>query len=100
MGAAVATALSPAAQSEPPPAKVDPTSAQVVAQEFEAFFLAQVLNQMFAGISTNGAFGGGVAEGVFHTMLNEEYAKIIGRAGGVGVADTVHLEILRLQELE
>jgi Rod binding domain-containing protein len=75
-------------------------AAYTAAQEFEAFFLAQVLDQMFAGVGSKDALGGGSAEGVYRTMLNEEYAKVISKAGGVGVADAVYREMLRLQEVE
>jgi Rod binding domain-containing protein len=75
-------------------------AAYTAAQEFEAFFLAQVLDQMFAGVGTKDALSGGSAEGVYRNMLNEEYAKAISKAGGVGVADAVYREMLRLQEVE
>jgi peptidoglycan hydrolase FlgJ len=31
-------------------------------------------------------------------MLNEEYAKVITRAGGIGLADSLAREMLRYQE--
>ncbi len=80
--------------------KGTPDKAREVAQEFEAFFLSQVLDQMFKGIKSDGLFGGGVAEGVYRELLNDEYAKVISRSGGVGLADAVYREILRLQEVE
>lgn len=73
---------------------------KAAAQEFEAFFLAQVLNQMFAGIRGDGAFGGGPNEGIYRQMLNSEYAKALSRSGGIGVADTVYREMLNLQEVD
>lgn len=98
----IAPGASPSVHTEAPlgPTNKGPDAARVAAQEFEALFLAQVLNQMFAGVRTDGPFGGGVAEGIYRNMLNEEYAKIIGRVGGVGVADAVYREILKLQEIE
>ena len=77
-----------------------PTEQRAAAVEFEQFFIAQMLEHMFAGVPTDGPFGGGNGESIFRSLLNTEYAKIIGRAGGVGIADTVYREILRLQESE
>ncbi len=88
------------ATSVPRPAGAPAQAARAAAQEFEALFLAQVLNQMFSGVSTDGLFGGGVAEGVYRHMINDEYAKLISRSGGVGVGDAVYREILKLQEIE
>ena len=77
-----------------------PDKAREVSQEFEAFFLSQVLDQMFKGIKSDGLFGGGIAEGAYREMLNDEYARVISRTGGIGIADAVYREILRLQEVE
>jgi Rod binding domain-containing protein len=71
-----------------------------VAQEFEAQFLSQMLGTMFSGIETGGELGGGEAEETYRSMLIDEYGKLISRAGGVGVADHVKREMLRLQEVE
>ncbi|MEP3245308.1 MAG: rod-binding protein [Sneathiella sp.] len=73
--------------------------AEAAAQEFEAFFLSQILNNMSAGIQTDETFGGGESEKIFRSMLNDEYATSMSRQGGVGIADTVYREILALQEI-
>ncbi len=77
-----------------------PDEARRVAEEFEAVFLAQMLKPMFAGISADGPFGGGPAETIYRSLMIDEYAKLIGRSGGVGVADAVQREILKIQETE
>ena len=69
-----------------------------VAEDFEAFYLTQVTANMFAGIETDPLFGGGPGEGVFRSLLTQEYGKIIARSGGVGIADSVSREIIKLQE--
>lgn len=74
--------------------------AKRVAQEFEKMFLAEMLQPMFAGIETDGPFGGGNAEEVFRPMLLEKYAEAVSASGGVGIADSVLSEILRMQGLE
>jgi flagellar protein FlgJ len=79
---------------------VSPERMDEVAREFEAQFISQMLESMFAGIETEGPLGGGEAEGTYRSMLTTEYGKLISRAGGIGVADHVKREMLRLQEVE
>lgn len=73
--------------------------ARQVAEEFEGIFLSTMLESMFAGVKTDGPFGGGNAEGAYRSMLNQEYAKAISRSGGIGIADQVYAEILRTQNV-
>ncbi len=74
-----------------------PDEIRRTAETFEAMFLAQMLAPMFDGLSTDGEFGGGAGERAFRPMLIEEYGRAIMRAGGVGVADAVARELMRLQ---
>jgi len=74
--------------------------AQAVAQQFERMFIAEMLQPMFAGLETDGPFGGGNAEATFRPMLLDQYADAIARGGGIGIADSVLKEILRMQGLE
>jgi peptidoglycan hydrolase FlgJ len=79
-------------------ANVSPQKAREAAVEFEGFFIASALESMFSGIETDGLFGGGHGEQVFRSMLLQEYGKSIAERGGLGIADTVQREIIRLQE--
>jgi Rod binding domain-containing protein len=91
------------AQRKPAPNVADVKTreqAEAVAQQFERMFVAEMLQPMFSGIETDGPFGGGQGEEVFRPMLLDQYADAVARAGGVGVADAVLKEILRLQGLE
>ncbi|WP_417586038.1 rod-binding protein [Nitrincola sp.] len=72
--------------------------AREAGNEFESMFLGQMLSHMFEGIQTNELFGGGHGETMMRSMLVEEYAKEMNRAGGIGIADAVTREILRIQE--
>lgn len=72
--------------------------ARQVAEEFEAFFLSQMLEQMFTGVGEDNPFSGGPGESAFRGLLNEEYAKVMARAGGLGLSDSLTTEILRYQE--
>ena len=74
--------------------------AEQIAQQFERMFITEMLQPMFSGIETDGPFGGGQGEDVFRPMLLDQYADAVARGGGVGIADAVLKEILRIQGLE
>ena len=74
--------------------------AREAAEKFETQFMSMMLQQMFAGVETDGPFGGGVGEEMFRSVMTEAMAKQMTKAGGVGIADTVQREILKLQGLE
>lgn len=80
------------------PAEQRESAMRAAAREFEAVFLSQMLAPMFAGIKTDGPFGGGHAEEIFRSMLIEETGKTISRAGGIGIADAVYRQLLIYQE--
>ena len=73
-------------------------AAREAAEEFEAIFLASMFESMFAGIKTDGPFGGGHGESIYRSMLNQEYANAIAKSGGVGIADDLFNEMIKLQE--
>ena len=79
---------------------VDPREAEMrrAAEEFEAIFLAQMMAPMFEGLDTDGLGGGGMGEEIFRPMLIERYAEALSQAGGVGIADSIVRELMRLQE--
>jgi Rod binding protein. len=71
------------------------------AQEFEAVFLSQMLEHMFAGVNLNPMAGDGKSsqDDIYKSWLVDEYGKIIARSGGIGVADHVKREMLKMQEV-
>ena len=69
------------------------------AEEFEALFLAQMLSPMFETLESDGLFGGGHAEQVYRGLLVQEYGKVMARSGGIGIADHVQREIMKMQEV-
>ena len=73
--------------------------AKDAAQKFESQFLSQMLGQMFKGIDTDGPFGGGFGEEMFRSLMTDAMAKNMTKAGGIGLADTVQREILKMQGL-
>lgn len=69
------------------------------AEAFETSFLSQMLKPMFEGLSTDGPFGGGHAEDTWRSFMIDAMAKQTVRVGGVGLADQVMSEMLKMQEL-
>ena len=69
-----------------------------VAQAFEGQFIAQMMQNMFSTVSVDEEFGGGEAEEIYRSMVVDEYGKLIARTGGIGIADHVKREMIRLQE--
>ncbi len=70
------------------------------AQDFEAVFLSQMLKPMFDGIETEAPFGGGSAEKMYRSLMVEEYGKSIAQSGGIGLADSIMSEMLKMQEVQ
>ena len=93
----MATTMPPGAVA-PAPATGAPAPEAVrrAAEEFEAVFLAQMLAGMFDGL---GGTAGGTGGGAFEGMLRDEYARLIARSGGIGLADDIRREMLKLQEV-
>jgi Rod binding domain-containing protein len=88
-------------QRTPQPTKAkDLEAARAAAEDFEAFFVSQIFEQMFSGIEPDAMFGGGEGESVFRSMMLQEYGKAVARTGGIGIADAVQKEILKLQEVQ
>ncbi len=74
----------------------EPDALRRAAEEFEAVFLHQMLAAMRQGVSEDSPLGG--PDSPFGNLLLSEQAKLISKAGGVGVADHVLQELLKLQE--
>lgn len=77
-----------------------PAEAREVARQFESVFLGQLFEQMSMGLKTDGTFGGGPSEGIYRSYLNNAIADQVARNGGIGIADAVYREILKLQEAQ
>lgn len=93
LGPSAATLHSLAARTQGNPAAVDQA-----AEEFEAVMLTAMLKPIFEGIETSEIFGGGEGEKMWQGLLVEEYAAEMASSGGIGIADQVRGELLRIQE--
>ena len=89
------------ATAKPPP--IDATSQESLrkgVQEFESFFLSQMLESMFENVPTSGLFGGGPSEEIYRSMMLQEYGRVIAESGGIGIADALARQLLGTQEIK
>ncbi len=93
-------ARSQAANPRLPTIAKDSTIEQVrdAAIEFEAVFLGQMFAEMWAGVEVDPMFGGGHQEEMFRDMMVREMGKQVARSGGIGLADDIAAEMIRIQE--
>ena len=70
-----------------------------VSKDFESMFIGQMLEPMFGDTEGSDAFGSSESGDVYKGLLMDEYGKQISRSGGIGVADFVKKELLKLQEV-
>lgn len=75
------------------------TQIHKAAIEFESIFLNEMLKPMFDGMGVDDpAFGGSREESIYQSMMIDEVSKGISKAGGIGIAEHVERELLKLQE--
>ena len=69
------------------------------AVDLEGVFLNTLMKEMFSSIKTDEAsFGGGFAEETWRGMQAEQFAGALAQTGGIGLADQLMGDLLRLQE--
>jgi len=92
------------------PAAVQPATSQAAApvidrnsptykaaQDFESVFLGQMVEQMYTGLDAKAPFGGGFAEQTYRSLFTQEIGRQMAASGGVGLADAVYAEMVKLQ---
>jgi Rod binding domain-containing protein len=94
----LSTVSSPIAGAPAIGRNLDVASAQKTGEDFEAYFLSQAFENMFSGVDTDQMFGGGQSEGIYRSMMIQEYSKVAARTHSTGIGDEVTREILRMQE--
>jgi len=86
------------AKAAQPEAPIDRQSKTYkAAQEFESVFLAQTVAQMHVGVTADGPFSGGFAEETYKSLLYQEIGRQMAASGGVGIANAVYQEMIKLQ---
>ncbi|MFT7145121.1 MAG: flagellar protein FlgJ [Alphaproteobacteria bacterium] len=78
------------------PSKSSAEKAEKAAHDFESFFLYQMLELTDPG--TAEGFDGGKGEEMFRQIRNEHVADAMTKAGGIGIADTIYDQLLKIQE--
>ncbi len=92
--------LSPVATSQPARSADDATdparraAMREAAVEFEAVFIAQMLEHSGVGRAPE-AFGGGAGEDAFRSHLLGEQGRIMARSGGIGLAQEIYEALLK-----
>jgi peptidoglycan hydrolase FlgJ len=81
-----------------PSANLAPDEMRRAAEQFEAMVLKELLAPIFENLDTEGLGGGGFGEQMFRPMLIDQYAAGMARTGGVGIADAILKELVRMQE--
>lgn len=74
------------------------TKADQAAQDFESVFISEMIKPMFETVDVDDTFGGGKGEEVFRGLLVQQFGKNIAKQGGIGLADQVRAELLKIQE--
>ena len=95
MVGAFAAPASPGTLSSP--AQIGHLRAQ--AQELEGIFINTLMKEMFSSLKTDSeALGGGFAEDTWRGMQAEQMSSAISDAGGIGLADSIMGDLLKIQE--
>ncbi len=82
----------------PKAGKMTEAQATTASKDFEAMFLSEMLGQMFGDSVGTDAFGDADSSEIYKGMMVDAYGKEIGKSGGIGIADYVKKELLKIQE--
>jgi Rod binding domain-containing protein len=67
------------------------------ARDFESMFISSMMQHMFTGIGNEGPLGNGPSVGPWRSLLTEQYAKSLVKAGGLGLANQIYKSMLSRQ---
>jgi Rod binding domain-containing protein len=95
---AAMAALSGAAQAADPKTAARAAKIKDTASDFEAMFINNMFQQMFAHVG-EGPFSGGPGAKIWQSFLTDEYSKSFVKKGGIGLAAQVQRELLAQQEI-
>ena len=79
---------------------LDPAKAKAKKQadDFETMFLEQMTEKLFASEGTEGPLGeNGTGGEVYRSMLTQEYARHLQKAGGLGLSDQILRDLIQVQ---
>lgn len=73
--------------------------AKKTADEFETVFLENFTDKIFGSTETEGPLGeNGTGGGVYRSMLTQEYARHLQKAGGLGLSNDILRGLIQVQE--
>jgi flagellar protein FlgJ len=67
------------------------------AHDFEASFIAAMLQPMFDTLSTAPPFGGGQGEAAFKSFMVNAVSQQVAKKGGIGLSASIQREMLKMQ---
>ncbi len=70
---------------------------RAAAERLEASFLTEMLKEAGLG-AREGAFGGGIGEDQFMSLMRAEHADLIVEQGGIGLAETLFKSLVQREE--
>lgn len=70
-----------------------------VSQEFESIFLGYMLKQMRKTVPPDPLFGSSTAKDIFYDMHDDEMAKELSKAGGIGLAVILFNQLSKSNEI-
>lgn len=62
-------------------------------QDFEAFFLGQIMKDMRKTVPEGGLFGNSPEEGMMRDLLDEEWATQLAQGRGIGLAQVLYRQL-------
>jgi peptidoglycan hydrolase FlgJ len=92
--------VTPVSPIVPAGTAVTPASAHKAGKDFEAMFVGQMLESMFAGLGKTALFGGGQAETTWRGFMLQEYGKAIAETGSFGIGRMVEADVAKLYQLD
>jgi Rod binding domain-containing protein len=78
--------------------EVENAKMRELAEEFEQIFLQTMLSTMMESTTPEAPFNGGAGETQWQGFLVNEYAGAIASGGGIGLADSIYQDMIRLQQ--
>lgn len=78
--------------------KMTEEQAYEAGKQFEAFFIGQMFEYMNTDLDGGSSyFGGGHAEEMWRSMLNQEYGKEVAKSNSLGIAESVMRSLIQVQ---
>lgn len=80
--------------SSRPAARTQNPKLRQACQEFEEVFLRMLLKEMRATVPDSGLLPQGLDKQIYSALLDENYARVASRAGGIGLAERLYQQLL------